>query len=107
MLRSKLNEFLSEVYSHFDYVILDSPPVLAADDASTLAPSVDGVLYIVRGTYTPARMVREGLDALRQRNARVLGLIFNRALSSPFEYHPYQRYRDEYRWRPKVSTAAA
>ena len=107
VLRSKLNEFLSEVYSHFDYVILDSPPVLAADDAATLAPSVDGVLYIVRGTYTPARMVREGLDALRQRNARVLGLIFNRALSSPFEYHPYQRYRDEYRWRPKVSTAAA
>jgi succinoglycan biosynthesis transport protein ExoP len=107
VLRSELNDFLSEVPSHFDYVIMDSPPVLAADDASTLAPSVDGVLYVVRGTYTSARMVREGLDALRQRHARVLGLIFNRALSSPFEYHPYQRYRDEYRWRPKASTAAA
>jgi hypothetical protein len=50
-------------------------------------------------------MVREGLDALQQRHARVLGLIFNRALSSPFDYHPYHRYRDEYRWRP--ATAAA
>jgi capsular exopolysaccharide synthesis family protein len=107
VLRSELNEFLSEVHSHFDYVILDSPPVLAADDAATLATGVDGVLYIVRGTFTSARMVREGLDALRQRHARVLGLIFNRALSSPFEYHSYHRYRDEYRWRPKVSTAAA
>jgi polysaccharide biosynthesis transport protein len=107
VLRSHLNEFLSEVHGHFDYVILDSPPVLAADDAATLAPSVDGVLYIVRGTFTSARMVREGLDALRQRHARILGLIFNRALSSPFEYHPYHRYRDEYRWRSKVSTAAA
>jgi capsular exopolysaccharide synthesis family protein len=107
VLRSELNDFLGEVDSHFDYVILDSPPVLAADDAATLAPSVNGVLYIVRGTYTSARMVHEGLDALRQRHARVLGLIFNRALSSPFEYHPYQRYKDEYRWRPKVSTAAA
>ena len=107
VLRSELNDFLSEVPSHFDYVIMDSPPVLAADDAATLAPSVDGVLYVVRGTYTSARMVREGLDALRQRHARVLGLIFNRALSSPFEYHPYQRYRNEYRWRPKASTAAA
>jgi capsular exopolysaccharide synthesis family protein len=105
VLRSQLNEFLSEVHSHFDYVILDSPPVLAADDAATLAPNVDGVLYVVRGTYTSARMVREGLDALHQRHARVLGLIFNRALSSPFEYHPYQRYRNEYRWRP--ATAAA
>jgi capsular exopolysaccharide synthesis family protein len=106
VLRPDLNDFLSEVHSHFDYVILDSPPVLAADDASTLATGVDGVLYIVRGTFTSARMVREGLDALRQRRARVLGLIFNRALSSPFEYHPYQRYRDEYRWRPKVTAAA-
>jgi polysaccharide biosynthesis transport protein len=105
VLRSQLHEFLAEVHSHFDYVIMDSPPVLAADDAPTLAPSVDGVLYVVRGTYTSARMVREGLDALRQRHARVLGLIFNRALSSPFEYHPYHRYRDEYRWRP--TTAAA
>ena len=105
VLRAQLNDFLSEVHSHFDYVIMDSPPVLAADDAATLAPSVDGVLYVVRGTFTSARMVREGLDALRQRHARVLGLIFNRALSSPFEYHPYHRYRDEYRWRP--ATAAA
>jgi capsular exopolysaccharide synthesis family protein len=105
VLRSQLNDFLSEVHSHFDYVILDSPPVLAADDAATLAPSVDGVLYVVRGTFTSARMVREGLDALRQRHAHVLGLIFNRALSSPFDYHPYHRYRDEYRWRP--ATAAA
>jgi capsular exopolysaccharide synthesis family protein len=105
VLRAQLNDFLGEVHSHFDYVILDSPPVLAADDAATLAPSVDGVLYVVRGTYTPARMVREGLDALRQRHARILGLIFNRALSSPFEYHPYHRYRNEYRWRP--ATAAA
>jgi succinoglycan biosynthesis transport protein ExoP len=107
VLRSQLADFLNDVYSQFDYVIMDSPPVLAADDAATLAPSVDGVLYIVRGSFTPARMVREGLDALRQRHASVLGLIFNRALSSPFEYHPYQRYKNEYRWRPKVSTAAA
>jgi capsular exopolysaccharide synthesis family protein len=107
VLRSEFNDFLNDVHSHFDYVIMDSPPVLAADDAATLATSVDGVLYVVRGTYTSARMVREGLDALRQRHARVLGLIFNRALSSPFDYHPYQRYRDEYRWRPKASTVAA
>jgi len=107
VLRSQLNEFLSGVYSQFDYVIMDSPPILAADDAATLAPSVDGVLYVVRGTYTSARMVREGLDALRQRQARVLGLIFNRAMSSPFEYQPYQKYKSEYRWHGKVTSAAA
>jgi capsular exopolysaccharide synthesis family protein len=107
VLRSQLNEFLNNIYPQFDYIIADSPPVLAADDASTMSPSVDGVLYVVRGTYTSARMVHEGLDALRQRQARVLGLIFNRALSSPFEFHPYQKYKNEYRWHGKANTAAA
>jgi capsular exopolysaccharide synthesis family protein len=107
VLRPQLKVLLNEVYSQFDYIIVDSPPVLAADDATTMAPSVDGVLYVVRGTYTAARMVREGLDALRQRQARILGLIFNRAMSSAFEYHPYQKYKSEYRWHSKAHTAAA
>jgi hypothetical protein len=40
---------------------------------------------------------------LRQRHAQVLGLIFNRAVSSSFEHHHYQRYRDEYRWRSNLA----
>jgi capsular exopolysaccharide synthesis family protein len=106
VLSSQWSVFLSQVYSHFDYVIVDSPPVLAADDAAALAPSLDGVLFVVRGSYTSARMVRDALDALRQRRARVLGLVFNRAISSRFEYHPYQRYQKEYRWHSNVATAA-
>jgi Mrp family chromosome partitioning ATPase len=91
------------MYSKFDYIIIDSPPILAADDAATLAPSMDGVLFVVRGSYTSARLVREALDTLRQRRAQVLGLIFNRAISSPFERHHYQRYRNEYRWRSALA----
>ncbi|PWU19379.1 MAG: hypothetical protein C5B50_06675 [Verrucomicrobia bacterium] len=106
VLRSQFSSLLSDVYSRFDYIIIDSPPVLAADDAATLAPKVDGVLFVVRGSHTSARMVREGLDTLRQRRARVLGVIFNRAVSSSFEYHHYQRYKDDYRWQPNVTTAA-
>jgi capsular exopolysaccharide synthesis family protein len=98
VLSSQLHDFLEQVSPRYDHIILDSPPVLAADDAAALAPNVDGVLFVVRGAYTSARMVREALAILRQRHARVLGLVFNRAFSSPFEYHPYQRYRKEYRW---------
>ncbi len=92
--------FLRQLAPHYDHVLIDSPPVLAADDAAALAPGMDGVLFVVRGSYTSARMVRDALDALRQRHSRVLGLIFNRAVSSAFEYHPYQRYKNQYRWQP-------
>src|SRR5256886_381720 len=95
--------FLAEAKSQFDYVLVDTPPVLAADDAATLAPKVDGVLFVVRGSFTSARMARGALDALRQRRVHVLGLIFNRAASSPCERQYYQRYRRAYRWEPQKS----
>jgi len=94
------NRFLEETREQYDYIIVDTPPVLAADDASTLATKMDGVLFVVRGSYTAARMASGALDLLRQRHARVLGLVFNRAISSPYEHHYYQRYRDAYHWKP-------
>jgi len=97
---------LSEAKPQFDYILVDTPPVLATDDAATLAPKVDGVLFVVRGSFTSARMARGALDILRQRHVRVLGLIFNRTVSSPYEHGYYQRYRRAYRWEPKETTRA-
>ena len=101
VLSSAWPGFLAEIKPQFDFVLVDTPPVLAADDAASLAPTVDGVLFVVRGLFTSARMAREALDALRQRQVRVLGLIFNRAVSSPCEQHYYRRYRGSYNWEPK------
>jgi len=98
--------FLAEAKPQFDYILVDTPPVLAADDTATLAPKVDGVLFVVRGSFTSARMARGALDALRQRHVRVLGLIFNRTVSSPYEHDYYQRYRRAYRWEPKETRRA-
>lgn len=99
--------FLAEAKSQFDYILVDTPPVLAADDAATLAPQVDGVLFVVRGSFTSARMARGALDALRQRQVRVLGLIFNRAVSSPCERQYYERYQRAYHWEPDPVRRAA
>jgi capsular exopolysaccharide synthesis family protein len=101
VLSSEWSRLLTEAKQQFDYVLVDTPPVLAADDVASLAPKVDGVLFVVRGSFTSARMARGALEVLRQRHVRMLGLIFNRAVSSPYEYHYYQRYRRTYRWEPK------
>ena len=92
---------MDEVGPQFDYILIDSPPLLATDDACGLAPQVDGVLFVVRGSYTSARAARKAVDTLRKRHARVIGLVFNRAASSAYEYHSYQRYRDSYNWKPE------
>ena len=106
VLSSEWGRFLTEARQQFDYVLVDTPPVLATDDAASLAPKVDGVLFVVRGSYTSARMARGALDALRQRHIRVLGLIFNRAVSSRYERYYYERYQRSYGWERKETRRA-
>jgi polysaccharide biosynthesis transport protein len=105
VLSSEWDDFLAEAREQFDYVLVDTPPVLAADDAGALAPKVDGVLLVVRGSYTSARMVRGTLDALRRRHVHVIGLILNRAISSRYERQYYGRYRAIYSWQPQEARA--
>ena len=89
-----MERFLTEAGKEYDYVILDSPPVMAADDAATLAPRVDGVLFVIRAEQTSARVARASLDILHQRNAHVLGIVFNSVRAGSGDYHYYDRYKD-------------
>ncbi|HWX21818.1 MAG TPA: polysaccharide biosynthesis tyrosine autokinase [Candidatus Binatia bacterium] len=100
-------ELLSSVKSQFDYILVDTPPVAATDDAAALAPKADGVLFVVRALSTSARVARGVLGVLRQRRAHVIGLIFNRAVSSPCERQYYEPYTRAYHWEPGPAAQAA
>lgn len=94
-LNPVFDELLARLRERFDYVIIDSSPVFAADDSSTLAPKVDGTLFVVRSRFSNARAVREALNLLFQRQARVLGLILNRADTASRSYYAY-KYAEYY-----------
>jgi Mrp family chromosome partitioning ATPase len=87
---------LARLRQQFDYVLIDSSPVFAADDASTLAPKADGTVFVVRGNFSSARLVREGLELLQKRQSNILGVVFNRADSSArsYNYYKYDSYHD-------------
>jgi capsular exopolysaccharide synthesis family protein len=107
LLGNNWTRLLSELSPQFDYILVDSPPLLAADDAASLAPRVDGVLMLVRGSSTSARVAARGLDLLRQRRARVLGLVFSRSLCAADGYDHYQHFRHEYQWAPGSARRAS
>jgi capsular exopolysaccharide synthesis family protein len=94
-LSPEFKQVLARLRQQFDYVLIDSSPVFAADDATTLAPTVDGTLFVVRSRFSGARPVREALDLLYQRQAKVLGVVFNRADASARSYY-YYKYADYY-----------
>jgi tyrosine-protein kinase Etk/Wzc len=94
-LTSTFEQLLAGLRQQFDYILIDSCPVFAADDATTLAPKVDGTLFVVRSRFSRARAVREALSQLSQRQARILGLVFNRADSGARSYN-YYKHADYY-----------
>jgi capsular exopolysaccharide synthesis family protein len=100
LLSPAIDQILGRFRDQYDYVIIDTSPVFAADDTSTIAAKADGVLFVVRSRFSHARMVREALELLFQRQAKVLGLILNRANASGQSYYHY-KYAEYY------STASA
>jgi polysaccharide biosynthesis transport protein len=89
-------EYLATLGEHFDWVILDSPPVLAVADASVLANAASGVIFVVGADQTSRHTAKAAVEQLAAVQAHVIGAVLNRAdvTRNPYYYSTY--YRKEY-----------
>ena len=99
LLRDSTDILLKELYHQYDYIMIDSSPVLAADDTTSLAPKIDATLFVVRLSHTSARLTRKSLELLYNRQVNVPGVILNFVDTSLPEYYYYQ-YSEYYNPRP-------
>jgi protein-tyrosine kinase len=72
---SRMKALLDRVTPVFDWVILDSAPLLPVSDASVLADLVDAVLLVVRAGQTPSETAQRACQELGGRN--VVGVVLN------------------------------
>ncbi len=77
LLARNFSDVLAAVRNDFDVVVLDTPPLLAADDTPTISTVVDGVMLVV-SVGSMAASVSETVLALRSLRARVWGVVANR-----------------------------
>jgi capsular exopolysaccharide synthesis family protein len=83
----KLGELIRHLRQHYDYVVLDSPPVLPVPDCRLLADWIDGFLIVVAADKTPRRLLEETLVNLGP--TKVLGLVFNGETDRQSRYGKY------------------
>jgi polysaccharide biosynthesis transport protein len=95
LLKPIVPKLLEEWKSTYDLVIFNTAPILATDDTPTLAPNFDGTLMVIRASFTSARLTRNALNALYQRQVNVLGLIMNCVDTELPDYY-YYRYPKYY-----------
>jgi capsular exopolysaccharide synthesis family protein len=76
LISDVLRQLLAESAQAFDWVVLDTSPVVLFPDATLLAAEVDTALLVVAARSTPYPMVRQAIEAIGRR--RLLGIVLNR-----------------------------
>ncbi|MBN4056888.1 CpsD/CapB family tyrosine-protein kinase [bacterium AH-315-J21] len=91
---SRIGRLIDEVADQYDFIILDSPPVLPVSDPMLLAEEVDGVLLVVKAGETQRDVVVRARDLLTGSTDRLLGVVLNNLNNSlPYYFNPnYYRY---------------
>ncbi len=92
-----MDDFILAVKKKYDFIIFDSPPLLAVTDATLLSTKTDGTLLIIRAQKTDRDAAQASLKLLKNVNATVKGSILNNVdISSRYGYHYYYRYYYQY-----------
>jgi capsular exopolysaccharide synthesis family protein len=90
-----LESALRIVSKLFDWIIIDSPPVLGLADSTLIAPLCDATLLVIRSEHTPGKLLLETVQRIGRE--RICGIAMNRL--KHFNYSRYYRY---YHSNPKT-----
>jgi capsular exopolysaccharide synthesis family protein len=93
---ARFKDFLASLKDHFDWVIIDTPPVMVVTDASLIAHHATGVLFVVGAEMTSRHAAQRALDQLEQVQARFVGSVLNKVDLEHNAYYYSQYYRREY-----------
>lgn len=96
LLESKrFQEFMAQLGRYFDWVLIDSPPLLPVTDAMVLAQDVSGVILVVSADATPLQAARTAIEQLDTARARILGAVLNRVDLERRAYYYADHYRED------------
>jgi succinoglycan biosynthesis transport protein ExoP len=98
----KLADAIAELRTKFKFIVIDSPPVMAATDAVILSVQADGVLLVVRSGETPKEAFTRTRELLCSVKCRILGVVLNAVDSgAPDYYYSYRYYPYSYGYGPQ------
>jgi len=90
----KMVTILNKAREQFDFILLDSPPVLQVTDSLMLGQLVEGTIVVVRSGKTTYEMLESGIKKLKDGHIHILGLVLNRVKKDRLQngYYGYNSY---------------
>jgi capsular exopolysaccharide synthesis family protein len=93
----RMKAFLKEARARYDYVLLDSPPVIAVTDAAILTTRVDATILVVSSGLTGKGEVKRAISLIKNVQSNILGVVLN-ALDIKKIYGSYYYYFHYYQY---------
>jgi capsular exopolysaccharide synthesis family protein len=107
---SSLETLLSEARREFDFILIDTPPLLAVSDPSVVARRVDGLLLVVRTHKNSRQALRQANQRIQTHGIPLLGVVSNAVEEAAEQASAYAGYYADYfepRQASRSSVAAA
>lgn len=93
---NSMKQLVEEMAKDYDYVLIDTAPIVAVTDPLVIASYIDGIILVVRAESTPVDLVKSSVDKLQKVNAKIIGSILNGVeMKKGYEYYTYKRYGEE------------
>lgn len=94
---TSMREVMSALRDHYDWVIVDTPPILAIADTPVLGPIVDGVVLVVGAEASSRPTVQRAIEQLTSVGSKMIGVVLNRVDLERNSYYYGQYYAEYYR----------
>jgi polysaccharide biosynthesis transport protein len=96
LMSQRMSELLRELRESFDFILIDSPPVIAVSDATIVSSLCDGVLLVFHGQQTTTPRARRALERLESIGAPIIGVVLNGVDMRNPDYVDYRTYYGAY-----------
>ncbi len=88
----RMEIILADLKEHFDYIIIDLPPINLVSDAVSLANLITGMVVVIREDHTEKKELERCFRQLELSNVKILGCIMNESKSGNGSYRKYRKY---------------
>jgi capsular exopolysaccharide synthesis family protein len=89
---TRMEELMNNLKKQVDYLIIDSPPVIAVTDACVLASKVDGITLVINSGSIRPEIAQKAKELLIKANGYLLGVILNRVEIKEEDAYYYNYY---------------
>jgi polysaccharide biosynthesis transport protein len=93
---STMEQLLADLRERFEFLVLDSPPVLMVTDATVLSKFVDGMIFVTESELTARSAIFRAQQILESAGARILGTVINKLDAKRDGYDGYHYYYHRY-----------